>query len=112
DCNGIVQATLMVAPSACTGSSMAARTTSTSVVTGTGGEEQPEFDVSLIAIYPNPSKGIAYTKNDPKDALIEVYNQSGQRVAAGVVENGAAEIDLVQHVNGIYVVRISLSGKA
>jgi hypothetical protein len=66
-----------------------------------------------ITVYPNPSNGIFYIKNAPKDGEVQIYNQMGQRISSGVIENSdqPLEINLMQQVRGVYLVRISHSNK-
>jgi hypothetical protein len=64
-----------------------------------------------IVVYPNPSRGVTFIKNAPQSGTVEVYNQIGQRVTTSTIENGSAEINLFEQVKGVYLIKISQSGK-
>jgi len=74
-------------------------------------EKNSNGDPGTISLYPNPNKGISFIKNAPKGAMMEVYNELGEKVVKGTVEGGYAEVDLNQQLKGVYLVRISHSGK-
>jgi len=74
------------------------------------GHPNSNEDPGAISVYPNPNKGISFVKNAPNDAVLEVYNELGQRVGRGIMEGGSAEVNLSQQGKGVYLVRISHSG--
>jgi len=104
NCRGIGQVDVTVDASACSGSG--ARISSDEPLPQTNQDES-----NAIIVYPNPSRGVAYIKNAPQGGMVEVYNQIGQRVTAGAIENGSAEINLLEQVKGVYFIKISQSGK-
>ena len=73
-------------------------------------QQNSNEDTGTITLYPNPSKGISFVKNAPADAVLEVYNEFGERVGNGIMEGGSAEVNLSQQGKGVYLVRISRSG--
>jgi len=103
NCRGIAQVVVTVDATGCSGASGAR-------VASNG---EPDTS-STIAVYPNPSKGVLYIKNAPKDSQVEIFNQVGQRIAAGTIEDidEPAEINLTQNLRGIYFIRISQSNKS
>jgi hypothetical protein len=74
-------------------------------------QQNSNEDKGTITVYPNPSKGISFVKNAPADAVLEVYNQLGERVGNGLTQGGSAEVNLNQQGKGVYLVRISHSGR-
>ncbi len=85
NCRGIGQVTVTVDGTNCSGTS--GRDQTITQVSSDG------YEPTAISVYPNPSKGISYISNAPKDAVVEVYNVVGQRVVAGAIEseNGPAD---------------------
>jgi PKD repeat protein len=71
----------------------------------------------LVNVYPNPSTGIlnvSYNFASPENLTITVYNATGSLVTSinnihG--QNGIQQIDLSNEANGLYHVRMSVSGK-
>jgi hypothetical protein len=62
-----------------------------------------------ISVYPNPNSGLFYlsTKNDVKDALVEVFNMNGSKVFSASFNNlNKQVINLNNNSIGIYHVRI------
>lgn len=78
--------------------------------TGDFEQQNSNEETGTITLYPNPSKGISFVKNAPADAVLEVYNECGERVGNGLMQGGGAEINLSQQGKGVYLVRISHSG--
>ncbi|MFM9945144.1 MAG: immunoglobulin-like domain-containing protein, partial [Bacteroidia bacterium] len=82
----------------------------------TGSVGNIEKDKS-INVYPNPSTGIvnvSYNFATPEDMIVEVYNSTGAliySVNSLHSQNGVQTIDLSNQSNGIYHVRMSVSGK-
>ena len=70
----------------------------------------------LLAVYPNPTTGVIILNTnlpENQEVNIAVYNTMGQEVAAvqnGKVSNGQYTIDLTNHANGIYYVKMNLNG--
>jgi hypothetical protein len=110
NCRGIGQVDVVVDANACSGSSTA-RASGTPAQSTTTSE--PTIAAEDIAVYPNPSNGIFYIKNAPKNGEVQIYNQMGQRISSGVIESTdePLQINLMQQVRGIYFVRISQSNK-
>ena len=70
----------------------------------------------LLSVYPNPTTGVIILNTnlpENQEVNIAVYNTMGQEVAAvqnGKVSNGQYTIDLANHANGIYYVKMNLNG--
>jgi hypothetical protein len=77
---------------------------------GNSGHQNGDEDPGAISVYPNPNKGISFVKNAPNNAVLEVYNELGERVGNGIMDGGRAEVNLTQQGKGVYLVRISHSG--
>jgi hypothetical protein len=105
NCRGIGQVDVTVDASACSGSG--ARISSNDGKEPQINEDEPKE----IALYPNPNTGVTYIKNAPSNGVVEVYNQIGQRVTTSTIENGSAEINLLEQVKGVYFIKISQSGR-
>jgi hypothetical protein len=59
-----------------------------------------------LTIYPNPGTGIYQIETTEKINLIEIYNISGQLVETIVTANNFANLDLREHDNGVYIVKV------
>jgi hypothetical protein len=107
NCRGIGQVDVTVDATNCSGNS-GSRISSDDAQTQATGD-----NANGIVVYPNPSRGISYISSAPVGAVVEVFNQVGQKIVSGTIDNdsGQAEINLAQHTKGIYFVRISQSGK-
>jgi hypothetical protein len=75
------------------------------------GHQNSNEDPGGITVYPNPNRGISFVKNAPNNAVLEVYNEVGERVGKGFMEGGSAEVNLNQQAKGVYLVRISYYGR-
>jgi hypothetical protein len=103
----------------CTGSASA--TVSLNLLGGLGlrtGASTPDNNSSAmsessetITHYPNPTTGIFYVKNAPKNSNIEVYNIIGERVFSGAAQTEDQEIDVSSRPAGIYIVKVHSEGQ-
>jgi PKD repeat protein len=68
---------------------------------------------SEFMVYPNPSRGefIVSVGTEQTSAYIEVYNGLGQLIRKDVMTGIHTKIDLSQHPNGFYQVRVMENGK-
>ncbi|HLZ15922.1 MAG TPA: T9SS type A sorting domain-containing protein, partial [Cyclobacteriaceae bacterium] len=101
NCRGIGQVTVVVS---CSG---------TGSRTSSDGSPLTNPDNSNeITVYPNPSRGGSYVSKAPKGAVVEVYNEMGQRIVGTIIESESesTELNMAHHARGIYFVRISQSG--
>lgn len=61
-----------------------------------------------IIVYPNPSSGIFTIEiENLENAVVEIYNISGQLVKHQMLKNNYEIIDINQQPNGLYLVKIS-----
>jgi hypothetical protein len=68
--------------------------------------------VEKLSIYPNPTNGVLTITKDGSDiGKIEVYNSLGSLIYSANVTDTKTQIDLTQHANGIYFVRIGTTTK-
>jgi hypothetical protein len=70
-------------------------------------KEEPVYE---IASYPNPSNGIFYVRNAPKNAIVEVHSIIGEKVFSKDVQEEVEEIDLGSRSTGIYILRVNHKG--
>ncbi len=61
-----------------------------------------------LQLYPNPTSGWVYVDLDKNatDAVIEVFNSSGMKIMSVKESGSRISIDLSNHPNGIYMIRI------
>jgi hypothetical protein len=78
----------------------------------------PDNDVSTlsessepITHYPNPTDGVFYLKNAPKNSTIEVYSIIGERVFSGAAKTEDQEIDVSARPTGIYILKVQSQGQ-
>jgi hypothetical protein len=64
-----------------------------------------------ITHYPNPTEGVFYIKNAPKNSTIEVYNIIGERVFNGTVKKEDEEIDVTSRPTGMYILKVHSEGQ-
>jgi len=70
-----------------------------------------------VKVYPNPSTGIvnlSYNFTSPENINIQVYNSTGalvQTIDGFTAQSGVKSIDLSNQANGLYYVRLIVSGK-
>lgn len=78
------------------------RTTQT-VVEATTEEELPAFDLSEIAVYPNPVRDVLNVRGLPETAQVSLIALSGQVIGRGV---GQDEFDMSALNPGIYILKV------
>lgn len=68
-----------------------------------------------IRIYPNPTKGLLFVNIDniPADsrAQIMLFNMSGRQLLTTEIVSSPTEIDITNHPNGVYIMRIIIGDK-
>lgn len=89
-------------------------------VNGSSGIEENQASTKMFSIYPNPTNGRfmleyngpdgtigSWLRNDP-EAVIQVYNILGEKVAdlSDLVSSSSSEVDLSYIPNGIYFIRL------
>jgi hypothetical protein len=105
NCRTIAQVNVTVDSSACSGTSsarIAADPTQTnSQPTESGGGD--------IVVYPNPSQGVFYVANVPRQGHVEVYNMMGERILIVGSTEGTdqVKIDISARSSGLYILRVS-----
>ena len=112
-CSSFAQATVDVDAGLCESatSTLADGRQATDETTGNLKEPNSNEDPRTILLYPNPNKGVSFIQNAPKNAVMEVYNGLGEKVVKGTIESGYTELDLNQQMKGVYLLRISHSGR-
>jgi hypothetical protein len=72
-------------------------------------------NIKQTTIYPNPSTGvfvISFSKVLSQQATIKVYNIQGMEILSRIVQNtSTVNIDLSDHTEGIYILRIITDGE-
>jgi len=100
------------------GSSVKAKIESLGVFKSTGISKHDPPDVEslfkdLIAVYPNPSKGIVKIETDGLDHPIplNIFDYMGKVVLKKEIRNELEQIDLTIYPKGIYVVKLDINGQ-
>ncbi len=71
-------------------------------------DEIEAFNVKVAKVHPNPSNGSFIVElNDINDAVLEIYNISGQLVRQTTLQSNTEMIDINNQPNGIYLLKIS-----
>lgn len=73
----------------------------------TSGVNEHFSQVSNVSVYPNPSsKKFTIELSNNKSSSLEVYNKLGQKVFQSEIKNQKLIIDLTNHTNGLYFIKI------
>jgi hypothetical protein len=65
-----------------------------------------------ITQYPNPTRGVFYVKNVPKNSAVSVYNIIGEPIFSDQTESSMdVEIDLSTRPRGIYILKVQSKGQ-
>jgi hypothetical protein len=80
--------------------------------TSTGITVNEMKELQELSVYPNPSNGLFYISELPKNAVVTVYNTIGQQLSNVLLTTTEKnEINLTGHPNGIYFYEISTTNE-
>ncbi len=71
------------------------------------GGSEPEFQSSIITVYPNPNKGIIHFRSDlEEDFEVELFNSLGEQLLSEKKSTGE-QLDISKAALGVYYIKIT-----